>query len=165
MQIKKKQSFTLIELLIVIAIIAIISSIVGINYSASQKRARDTQRIADMNIIASALNSYRREKGGFPNEVSTTLWEESKDNPQFLEYLKTYIANIPFDPKNTGSYYYAYRYYNNGSGSCLDENQDHPFFVLAIKTMEVEKNKFKERAICNGYDWGNQFDYSIKIMQ
>lgn len=164
---QSRKSFTFIELLIVIAIIAIIAAIVGVNLSSSQKRSRDTQRIADMNIIVSALNAYRRERGDFPEETISGggNWETSIDQENFLEYLKPYLDKTPVDPKNSGNFYYAYRYYNSGSSSCLDENKNKPFYVLAIKSMEIEKNKFKEQATCAGYDWGDQFDYSIKIMK
>jgi type II secretion system protein G len=166
-----KKSFTLIEILIVVAIIGIITSIIGVNFSASQKKARDSKRIADMNTIVGGLNAYKREKGDFPQEnVGGTIggWETSVDSPdgsKFLEPIKPYVSRVPIDPKNSGNYYYAYRYYENGSGSCTDENRDNPFVILSIKSMEITNNEFKERATCNGYDWGSRFDYSIKIMK
>jgi len=165
-----KKSFTLIEILIVIAIIGIITSFIGINYSASQKKARDTKRIADMNTIVSGLNTYKREKGDFPEETISGggSWETSVDGENFLGFLRPYISKVPIDPKNSGNYYYAYRYYASGSMSCADENRSQPFIILAIKSMEIEDNEFKERATCAGYDWGSdgvQFDYSIKIMK
>lgn len=166
-----KKSFTLIEILIVIVIIGIITSFVGMNYSASQKKARDTKRIADMNIIVSGLNAYKREKGDFPQEVvggTISGWETSVDSPdgsKFLESIKPYVAAVPIDPKNSGNYYYAYRYYQSGSASCTDENRNQPFIILAIKSMEIEDNEFKERATCTGYDWGSRFNYAIKIMK
>lgn len=166
-----KNSFTLIEILIVVAIIAVLAGFLGINYSASQKKARDTKRIADMNTIVSALNAYKREKGDFPPEVtgnSLISWETSIDTTNslgFLGSLKPYLANVPLDPKNDVSYYYAYRYYENGSASCMDENRDSPFVILAVKKMEIDDNKFIERASCDRYNWSSRFDYSIKIMK
>jgi hypothetical protein len=95
-------------------------------------------------------------------------WEISTDGEggaDFLKKIEPYLSNALVDPKNSGSYYYAYRYYQYGFGLCRDNSRNRPFMILAIKSMELEKNKFKERAICDGYDWGTQFDYSIKIIK
>jgi len=164
---KRKKSFSLIEMLLVVVIISIISAIVGLNYSSGLKRARDAQRTSDINTIASALNSYRRENGEFPKETNPTgEWETSIDSAGFMEYLKpprNYLSSIPVDPKNNSNYYYAYRYYENGSDSCLDDSHKKPFIVFAIKTMEIVKNK--KSVSCTGYDWGNEFDYSVEIFE
>lgn len=53
----KKTGFTLIELLIVIAIIAILATtaVLVLNPSEILKKARDTQRIGDLETVASAI--------------------------------------------------------------------------------------------------------------
>jgi prepilin-type N-terminal cleavage/methylation domain-containing protein len=57
---KHKKGFTLLELLIVIAILAILATVVILvmNPAESIKRARDTQRISDMDNLKSALLLY-----------------------------------------------------------------------------------------------------------
>jgi prepilin-type N-terminal cleavage/methylation domain-containing protein len=63
---KTRGSFTLIELLIVISIIAIVSAFIFVGVRSSQSRARDTQRVTDLGILNSAIQTYYRETGHFP---------------------------------------------------------------------------------------------------
>jgi general secretion pathway protein G/type IV pilus assembly protein PilA len=56
----KKRGFTLLELLIVIAILALLTSIIVITLNPAEllRKSRDTQRIADIASIRTALNIY-----------------------------------------------------------------------------------------------------------
>jgi prepilin-type N-terminal cleavage/methylation domain-containing protein len=65
--VKKKPAFTLVELLIVIAIIGIMASFIIINTRNSQSRARDIQRAADLVALDDAINKYYRETGHYPD--------------------------------------------------------------------------------------------------
>lgn len=63
---KAQQGFTIIELLIVIAIIAILAGLVLNNFQGAQAKARDTQRVTDLNNIHSKLEEYHNENGAYP---------------------------------------------------------------------------------------------------
>lgn len=52
------KGFTLLELLIVIAIIGILSTIAAVSYSSVQKKTRDTRRVNDMRSIQGAFEQY-----------------------------------------------------------------------------------------------------------
>jgi len=60
------RAFTLIELLIVVAIIAIIAAIAVPNFLAAQTRAKVSRVKTDMRSIATALESYRVDNTGYP---------------------------------------------------------------------------------------------------
>ena len=74
-QLKKAQSgFTIIELLIVIAIIAILAGLVLNNFQGAQAKARDTQRVTDLNNVHSKLEEYYNENNGYPNTFTQTTF-------------------------------------------------------------------------------------------
>lgn len=65
-----QKGFTIIELLIVIAIIAILAGLVLNNFQGAQAKARDTQRVTDINNIHSKLEEFYNEKGGYPSDMA-----------------------------------------------------------------------------------------------
>lgn len=72
-KLKKLQSgFTIIELLIVIAIIGILAGLVLNNFQGAQAKARDTQRKTDINNLHAKLEEYYNENGNYPTEFNIT---------------------------------------------------------------------------------------------
>ena len=57
---RNKKGFTLVELMIVIAILAILAAIVifALNPAELFRRARDSQRMSDIRILSSAVSYY-----------------------------------------------------------------------------------------------------------
>ncbi len=69
----KDQGFTIIEVLIVLAIAGLIMLIVFLAVPALQRSARNTQRKNDASAIASAVANYINNNGGdIPNKVAGT---------------------------------------------------------------------------------------------
>ena len=64
-----KKAFTLIELVIVIAIIALLSTLGLSTYNSVQQDARNAKRKADLKEMQKALQIYRQEKGSYPSTV------------------------------------------------------------------------------------------------
>ncbi|MEI8061455.1 MAG: type II secretion system protein [Candidatus Berkelbacteria bacterium] len=62
-----KKAFTLVELLIVIAIISTVTAFIIFNVKGAQSRGRDSQRMADLASINDAINLYYRETGHYPS--------------------------------------------------------------------------------------------------
>jgi prepilin-type N-terminal cleavage/methylation domain-containing protein len=60
--------FTIIELLIVIAIIGILATLVLTNFQGAQAKGRDTVRKNDINSIYQKLEEYYNEQGGYPDD-------------------------------------------------------------------------------------------------
>lgn len=61
-----KKGFTLLELLVVIAVIGILSSVVMTSLGDSKVKARDAVRLRDMDNLKTALNLYYETYGDFP---------------------------------------------------------------------------------------------------
>lgn len=93
------KGFSLIELLIVIAILAIISSVGMMGFTAAQKRTRDTNRKSDLQQYRSSLEAYaNRNNGLYPN---ATIDANSLCGASYLNLGIT----CPTDPKS-GTYEY-----------------------------------------------------------
>ncbi len=66
--IKKYQAFTLIELLIVIAVIGILVAVILPNLIGMRERARDTVRKNDITQLKKALRLYFDDFGAYPSD-------------------------------------------------------------------------------------------------
>lgn len=98
---KSPPGFTLIELVVVIAIISFILGIAVVNYQSANKRARDGRRKADLEQIRSAAELYRANNPptGYPANLAAL-------NPNYLNPL----SQDPFSAQ-------GYIYYYNRTGS------------------------------------------------
>lgn len=67
------RAFTLIELLIVVAIIAILAAIAVPNFLEAQVRSKVTRVKADQRTVATALEAYCVDSNHYPDEVSLTV--------------------------------------------------------------------------------------------
>jgi type II secretion system protein G len=105
----RKPAFTLIELLIVVAIIAILAAIAVPNFLEAQTRAKVSRAKADMRSLATALETYHIDTNTyvFQNPQYRAL-RINEGQPFVLENLTTPISYIngvaaftdPFNPKN-----------------------------------------------------------------
>lgn len=68
---RKQQGFTIIEVVLVLAIAGLIFLMVFIALPALRRSQRDTGRKSDVSIVASALNTYLSNNKGSFNQLST----------------------------------------------------------------------------------------------
>lgn len=83
---KTNQGFTLIELIVVIAIIAVLTGLVSFNFQQARMKARDISRKSDLKQIANALEAYKSDNASYPANPSTAL-------------VPTYMKEYFRDPK------------------------------------------------------------------
>ena len=104
-----KKGFTIIELLVSIAVIGILVTITVVSYNGIQQRARDTERGSDITQIKIALDKYHAEKSGYPDVCPGG---DDVDCPAsaLASTLSPYLATIPHDPKNEADSVTDYRY-------------------------------------------------------
>jgi len=89
-------AFTLIELLMVVAIIAILASIAVTNFLEAQARAKCSRAENDMRTIATALESYRIDNSRYPPTPMSSLDDRDK-RLSFLTTPISYLSAIPTD--------------------------------------------------------------------
>jgi len=65
--ISRRSGFTLIEILIVIAIISILSSVAIVGLPKIGGKGRDARRVSDMRQVQTALELYFTKNGNYPN--------------------------------------------------------------------------------------------------
>lgn len=115
---RREVGFTIIELAVVIAVIAILVTITAVAYNGSQGRARDSARQTAIKEIRSALEAYRAENGSYPDEATSGAWEYSYTSAaNFLDDLKPYMGVVPVDPVNSTTRYLYYHRYEAGNSS------------------------------------------------
>jgi len=104
----KKPGFTLVEILTVVAIIAILGGIVMVATSGVRVRGRDTKRIADLSQFGRfiSLSCYMPDAGAGDYDLSEMLAEFKAKNPQ----AAAMIGRTPRDPKTGTEDDTGYRY-------------------------------------------------------
>jgi prepilin-type N-terminal cleavage/methylation domain-containing protein len=133
-----RRAFTLVELLVVISIIGLLSTIATVSMSSARSKARDTKRQADVKQIITAMQMYYDTNGTYPNTGATgtaplncsgggtnwfclghgsgTCWTSGYSGCAALDNaLALYMAKIPDDPENNTAYdgdAYLYSYSN-----------------------------------------------------
>ena len=112
--------FSLIELMAVIAIIGILSTVMFATYSTARERARDSQRITEIKQLQLGLELYFEAcTRTYPGSLSVSANDGCRGSVTFGDFLHT----IPDDPQGN-----AYEYSTTGSSYCLGavlENENH----------------------------------------
>ena len=65
----KKKGFTLLELLVVLAILAILIAIAVPVYKNQKEKAAITAHNANVRVLETAVESYKQDKGEYPKDV------------------------------------------------------------------------------------------------
>jgi len=126
---KLKSGFTLIEILIVIAIIGLLMAVFVPNFNELRRKSRDQARKSSIKAIAEALELYKinHVPPAYPASLSSITPEEP-----WIEDTVTYMNQFPKDPLyHSSPTEYFYRYQRDGSdplkyylGACLEDKTD-----------------------------------------
>jgi len=125
------EGFTLIELTIVMAIIAVLATFSIVTFAGSQVKARDGRRKAELRQLQNALEAYYNDNKSYPVKLCASYERGGQGSNCWTDGLassflggvnsKNYINSMPIDPKNTGSdcgskSTYAYVYNSSADG-------------------------------------------------
>ncbi|MBN2327871.1 MAG: type II secretion system protein GspG [Candidatus Omnitrophica bacterium] len=103
-----KSAFTLIELLIVVAIIGILAAIAVPNFINAQTRSKVARSQADAQAISTALEMYKLDVNEYPPDARSGLyqhfslrWGKEPSSGKHLTTPVAYMNSIPADPFNS----------------------------------------------------------------
>lgn len=99
---RKEKGFTLIEILIVVAIIALLSTIVLVGVGTFRSRGRDARRISDLSQVQNGLELYYTKNGTYPD---ASAWD--KLQAALTGSAGLGIVNVPNDPTTGWNYGYC----------------------------------------------------------
>jgi len=118
----KNKAFTLIELLIVVAIIGILAAIAIPNFLMAQVRAKVSHGVAEMSSCVTALESYRIDNSQYPPAGDLRAGLNPRTTgyhsrlPSYLTSPVAYIKSLPFDPFVEEQSTWSNTYYPVSSG-------------------------------------------------
>ncbi len=114
----KNRGFTLIETLVVIAIIGILASVVFVATGSARGRARDAKRkteLSQMGRFLASSSCYLPNAGAGDYDIADLFEELKIKYPQISQF----ISEPPSDPKSGTETQSFYRYIINDSGKCV----------------------------------------------
>ncbi len=136
---RKTSGFTLVEVIVVVAVVSILSAVLYANFNDSRELTRDAQRKADLRLVQNALELYKLDHGRYP-EGCNPADPGNPDNPENWsgqlgtnfecpdggsDYIRGdvsrpfspgYLPTLPTDPKLNGLNS-GYMYLTNRQGT------------------------------------------------
>jgi prepilin-type N-terminal cleavage/methylation domain-containing protein len=130
--IKNKNGFTLVELLVTIAIIGLLSTLATVSLNSARTKARDAKRKNDMNNIMKVMQVYYTSNDGYP---VAAVGAEACGDPGIIAPASEseichgvplrdaggdYINTLPQDPVATGNLRYFYDGDSDQDDYCIE---------------------------------------------
>jgi prepilin-type N-terminal cleavage/methylation domain-containing protein len=130
-----RQGFTLVELLIVIAVITMIMVVVFPNFMGVRQRARDSQRKSELAQIQRAIELYKQDQmppvypttGALSSDLCGKCWSSGGMNCSG----NIYMYKVPCDPQSSGTTPTPFLYIASGAdalqytiSTCLENAGD-----------------------------------------
>lgn len=158
-----KMGFTVVELLIVIVVIAILAAVSVVGFSNVQAKARDSQRVNDIEAIAKALELYYVDNGRYPTSHCNSggspacpspknendAWASTTDGSwNVLEWalVPKYMDQLPVDPKAEPQSHlglwsgYHYEYVNYLPAAC-GLSHSRQMYTLYYRTEKLQPRR------------------------
>lgn len=176
----KQTGLTLIEVLVVAAIIAMLATIIVTSMGLVRSKGRDARRMADIRQINSAIQFYINDNGHAPfvgaYNCDVDITTASSPNCDYIgQYnaaawalfaadLAPYLPNMPTDPLSTSTNQYGYlpplveNFYCNSSCNGGD-NTDYAIFVYRTENQSSVLNLFVDGILTFGF--GSSSSYNL----
>ena len=132
-----KNGFSLIELLVAVAIMGVLSTLIMTNMQGARERARDVQRKSDLHQIKTALRLYYNDHQNYPVNDGTQIVGCGNAGDETCEWGSdlfgsssiTYMKKLPADPMNSTATPIPYYYTQDGDDdfsltACIENASD-----------------------------------------
>ena len=115
------RGFSLLEILIVIAVVGLLATLAVLSLNSARARTRDAQRISDISILRTVLSQHYLETSNYPLSAGVQLGQPGTKTDVFtsLGFAASqevngivYLQRVPTGPKLNE--YYRYRGGANG---------------------------------------------------
>jgi general secretion pathway protein G len=96
-----RPGFTLIEILVVIAVISVLAALVAPNVFRHVGTAKDAAARSQIEMLGAALDAYRLDNGRYPSSEQglDALWQTPATEPRPLNWRGPYLRKaVPLDP-------------------------------------------------------------------
>ncbi len=133
-----KKGFTIVELMVVSALIAILATLTIVNVDKYRMQARDRVRVSDINKIRLAIEQYKLACGEYPARLEPDI----HNGCVYGQKLKDFLPYVPINPDYT----------NDSAKSFVDANQD--------SQIEPNQNTYLYSALAASSN-GKCYDYHI----
>lgn len=126
---RERRGFTLVELMVVVAIIGLLAATVTVSVMGQTYEARKTRCVADFENIGKALKLYKLAVGSYPRDIRY-LWERPDNAAKWAgPYLEEYPPKDPWGNDyvytfSGGNDYEIISYGADGGPGGTDEDTD-----------------------------------------
>ena len=104
----RRRGFTLIELIVVMAIVALLVSIAAPRYFRSIERARENTLRTSLNVMRNAIDQFESDKGRYPDsldELVEARYLRAIPVDPMTDTASTWVVITPIDPESKGKVY------------------------------------------------------------
>ena len=105
---RKHGGFTLIELIVVMAIVALLVSIAAPRYFRSVDRARENSLRTSLGVMRDAIDQFEADKGRYPeslDELVSARYLRSVPTDPLTDSASTWVVLTPVSPVARGKVY------------------------------------------------------------
>ena len=129
-----RQGFTLVELLVVVAIIGVLATLTGVAVSVSRANARDAARASSIREMQKALELYADETGGYPMGGAYSITNDCSGGGGVINGLndvvkRGHLTRVPHDPLWPSNDWPLCFFYLTES-TCATDAQVHPYVLI-----------------------------------
>lgn len=105
---RERRGFTIIELLVVVAIIGLLTALGFALFSEARAKSRDAKREKDVKSFQDALSIYATNTSIYPVTDTNGVYLTGSDAVSGALISAGALQTTPLDPRNTGNFRYKY---------------------------------------------------------